>query len=142
GKKDDVTGSSYIAYSELRDLINAIPCLHVLVMLDACHSGTFGQVRTHKSDGFFDRPGEGAYLQEQAVQKIIRTALSSKSRLYMTSGGENTTPSPSAFAQQFKLALLRAPDFVGKLAEVFVFRRVVVSLFHNTGAGSVAIFPV
>ncbi|MDW8211279.1 MAG: SUMF1/EgtB/PvdO family nonheme iron enzyme [Cytophagales bacterium] len=110
GKKEDVTGSSYLAYSELRDLINAIPCSHVLVMLDACYSGTFGQVRTFKSGSFFERPGEEAYLQEQTIHRIIRTALSSKSRLYMTSGGENMTPSPSVFARQFKLALLRTPD--------------------------------
>lgn len=85
GKQDDPVQISYLTHTRLSDMINNIPCSHILVAIDACYSGTFDKAIA-RSKG---RPGETSMTQ---TRNFATRRLKHKSRLYLTSGGKERTP--------------------------------------------------
>lgn len=114
GKLDDATYESWILHPALEAVLSKIPCAHLLLALDACYSGTFGTKYKDKPQraAFEDRPTDCAGK--------IREALEKPSRLYLTSGGKERTPSKSQFAAKWLEALsLRNPDGLLSFAELY-----------------------
>lgn len=100
GKQIDEFQETYLVYSRLENIINTIPCKHILLSLDACYSGTFDE-EIAQSRGGMKRPGE----DENAQERFILQELAVTSRFYLTSGGKERTPDRSGFAMKFLEAL-------------------------------------
>lgn len=94
GLGDDPTARSWLLHTTLRYLVSRIPCEHVLLVLDACYSGTFGGAKS--------RPDAAAGSD---CQTRLQNALSRKSRLYLTAGGKEKVPADSDFARRWRSAL-------------------------------------
>jgi|GEM_PF-1293140 len=73
--RNDPYGETYIPHSRLRDIIAVNPCKHILLVIDACFSGTFDR-----------RIALGR--SEKQVAAYVKKGLQYKSRLYLTSGGK------------------------------------------------------
>jgi formylglycine-generating enzyme required for sulfatase activity len=95
-KKNDPTGDSYITYQRIAEIVERIPCKHILLVIDACYSGYILQDFYGYQNAFGARPGEGT---ESARNRLIAEAMKGKTRLILTSGGEERTPDPSEFAK-------------------------------------------
>lgn len=109
GLLDDPAYQTWLLHPALEAMLTKIKCEHVLLALDACYSGTFGQK-------YKDRPGAPAYALEAVdCASKSKRALQHKSRLYLTSGGKERTPAQSQFAKKWLEALrLRNQDgFLG-----------------------------
>ena len=100
GQPDDLDGTA-IQYALWRPFINQINCKHILVVIDACYSGTFDQSIAMRSSNF-GRPGEPAEREQTLLDHAGR-----KTRLYLASGAKVKTPDKSDFAKKI-LAALRA----------------------------------
>ena len=98
----DLEGSA-LQYGYWRNFINELDCKHILVALDACHSGTFDPAFGHRPGGLYGtRAGE---LSEG--DKLRQQHANTKARLYLASGApDQTTPDKSAFAKKFLEGLL------------------------------------
>lgn len=83
-KLEDDGRQTYLSYSNLRTLLNNIPCKHIFLVLDACFGGTFDQSVSHRGD---DNLYSGVGKDEFIIRK-----LKYKTRLYMTSGGKEYVP--------------------------------------------------
>jgi len=81
-KRNDEEKLSYISHSNLRDIINNLPCKHVFLTIDACFSGTFDQ-----SIATSGQRGMEVYDELSKVEFINRK-LKFKTRKYLTSGGK------------------------------------------------------
>ena len=97
---DDPTQASWLSLLRLRRQINLLPCKHILLVIDACYSGTLDDRLAFRNDDF-DRQGEAAFHNDKLITDMLRV----RSRLYFTSGGNERTPDPSKFAAQWKAAL-------------------------------------
>lgn len=95
--------NTYIPHARLEKMLDAIPCRHILVALDACYSGTFDQeIAELKGETNFKRPGEGS------KSTMVQRELEAQSRIYLTSGGKERTPDGvvhSPFAEKMLDAL-------------------------------------
>ncbi len=95
--------NTYIPHARLEKMLDAIPCRHLLVAIDACYSGTFDQeIADLKGETNFKRPGDGSKSQ------LIQRELEAQSRIYLTSGGKERTPDGivhSPFAERMLEAL-------------------------------------
>lgn len=113
GKQVDPAYESWITHPLLEDLVNRIPCDHILLSLDACYSGTFGpKFRSKPTKPNWD-------VKEDCLDKI-QNALQHNSRLYLTSGGVERTPTSSQFADKWLEALrLRNVDGVLGFHELY-----------------------
>jgi Caspase domain len=82
-KKDDKVKSSYLSHSILRTIVNNIPCNHILLVIDACFSGTF--------DRRIASRGLGSVEDDKISrsEEWIRQKLSLNTRKYITSGGKD-----------------------------------------------------
>jgi uncharacterized protein (TIGR02145 family) len=86
------------AYDYWREFINTINCQHILVVIDACFSGTFDpdwNMRAGETDGRWKRPGE-----VNSVERLLQDHQQYTTRLFITSGTEVKTPDRSRFAKQ------------------------------------------
>lgn len=113
GKYNDEFGDSYYSYRDLEIDITSIPCNHILVIIDACHSSTFNKdilfgKLLAESKGTDQRPNE---LSE--IQKFVNKTLQFKSRLVITTGVDVTFDN-SAFTNLF---LQKFGSFVSLNAE-------------------------
>ena len=83
-KKDDDARVTYLSHSNMRTMLNNIPCQHIFLTLDACFGGTFDQ----------DISSRGGSDQYGGIDKdeFIRRKLKYKTRLYLTSGGKEYVP--------------------------------------------------
>jgi len=121
-KHDDEGKLTYLSYSNLRTMLNNIPCKHIFLVLDACFGGTFDQNLSHRG-GEEDKLYSGVSKDAYVLRK-----LKYKTRMYLTSGGKEYVPDGrpgqhSPFARQF-LAALRSgggEDKVLTFSEVFNF---------------------
>jgi hypothetical protein len=77
-KNDDIVKSSYLSHSLLQTIVNNIPCEHILLVIEACFSGTFDQRIASRGNNETDR------INEEWIEK----KLSLKTRKYITSGGK------------------------------------------------------
>jgi uncharacterized caspase-like protein len=75
-----------ISNSQLRTAVDAIPCEHILVVMDTCFGGTFDQRvsdSTHRGNTAYD---------DIKTDKLIKRLLGYHARLYLTSGGKEYVP--------------------------------------------------
>lgn len=79
--KDDPGRTSYISYNRLRNVVNVIPCEHVLLMMDVCFGGTIDEALAKA------RADDDIYGDVSQADFIIRK-LTNKTRKYLTSGGK------------------------------------------------------
>lgn len=97
----DLDGTAF-PYDKWRRYINSLDCRHVLVMIDACFSGTFDEEIAMRSGGErgFNRPGEPSSRDKLIWEHEKRTT-----RLFMASGAKEETPDKSGFSKQLLKAL-------------------------------------
>jgi len=81
---DPAVMDSYIAYPILQNTITNSSCPHILLVLDACHGGTFNARVAMRGDD--DSYGE------MSREEFIRERLSYKTRLLLSSGGKEYVP--------------------------------------------------
>lgn len=84
-KEDDLTRNSYIAYSNLRTIINNIPCDHTFLVMDVCFGGTFDPLIAASARG------KDQY-REVTKTEYIQRKLKFVTRRYLTSGGKEYVP--------------------------------------------------
>ncbi|MBW8049613.1 MAG: caspase family protein [Cytophagales bacterium] len=100
-KANDEIKESYLSHSNLRTIVNNIPCKHIFLMLDVCFGGTFDPlIATRGIDLYSDID----------KQKFIKRKLQYKTRRYITSGGKEYVPDGrpghhSPFVRRFLEAL-------------------------------------
>jgi uncharacterized caspase-like protein len=83
GEKDEL-GETYIAHSQLRRVVDFIPCKHILLVLDACFSGTIDEfVARHK--------GNDEYA-DSTNYEFIERKMQFRTRQFLTSGGKEYVP--------------------------------------------------
>lgn len=102
-KSDDVAKTSYLSHSNLRTMINNIPCNHILLVMDVCFGGTFDPIIASKSRA-------ADLYAEVSNEEFIQRKQKYKTRLYLTSGGKEYVPDGrpghhSPFARKFLEAL-------------------------------------
>jgi len=108
-KSDDAGKTSYLSHSNLRTVVNNIPCPHTFLVLDVCFGGTFDPLIASK--------GRAADLYgEISNEEFITRKAKYKTHLYLTSGGKEYVPDGrpghhSPFARKFIEALR---DYGGK----------------------------
>ncbi|MEM9324242.1 MAG: caspase family protein [Bacteroidota bacterium] len=115
--RNDDAKTSYIAHSNLRTIINNIPCEHILLVMDVCFSGTFDPVIASSRAAGYEEIDDAALL----VRKLSKTT-----RRYLTSGGKEYVSDGvpgrhSPFAQRF-LEVLRSRggnDRIITLTEIY-----------------------
>lgn len=98
-KSDDVAKTSYLSHSNLRTMINNIPCNHILLVMDVCFGGTFDPLIASKSRA-------ADMYAEVTNEEYIERKKKYKTRLYLTSGGKEYVPDGrpghhSPFARKF-----------------------------------------
>ena len=94
GNINDTYGDTWLSYDKLGNDITASSCKHILLALDACYSGAFGDRWKYKPTGTPD--------ETQDCTTKLNNALANSSRLYVTSGSRNQrTPAKSKFAKRF-----------------------------------------
>jgi WD40 repeat protein len=102
-KLDDESKITCLSHSNLRTIVNNIPCDHILLVMDVCFGGTFDPViagRSRAADIYADISDE----------EFITRKKKYKTRLYITSGGKEYVPDGrpghhSPFARRFIEAL-------------------------------------
>lgn len=114
-KKNDEFRESYLYYPDIKPDIDNIPCRHILMVLDACFSGSFLQYRSND-----ERPGKSSERNE-----LIENNLNKRCRKGITSGGFKRVPDGiyhSPFTNKFLDALnsLGGEDRVLTNEELFV----------------------
>jgi TPR repeat protein len=77
----DQVGRTYLEHAELRRKVDAINAKHILLMIDACFSGTI-------DDRVATRSTNTAYPQASKAEIVARNAAW-KSRIFLTSGGND-----------------------------------------------------
>ncbi|MFC2152509.1 caspase family protein [Bacteroidota bacterium] len=102
-KSDDVAKTSYLSHSNLRTMINNIPCNHIMLVMDVCFGGTFDPLIASKSRA-------ADMYTEVTNEEFIARKKKYKTRLYLTSGGKEYVPDGrpghhSPFARKFLEAL-------------------------------------
>jgi len=106
GKQNDTYQDSYFPHDRLKKAVDAIPCNHILLAIDACFSGTLDDRIAQRNDGKPVFPklassGSGELL----LNSFVEEQLKYKTRFYITSGGKEQTPDKSQFARQILEAL-------------------------------------
>ena len=105
GKLEDRFQQTYIPHARLERMIDEIPCNHILLAIDACYSGTFSKEVALGKD-----KGEAPNVRETAINMLLRY----KSRLFLTSGGNERT-SDGGDCSPFACAFMKAlRSFGGK----------------------------
>ncbi|MFK8058050.1 MAG: SUMF1/EgtB/PvdO family nonheme iron enzyme [Saprospiraceae bacterium] len=81
-----------IDLTTIRNIVNYIPCEHILLTIDACFSGTIFQKINYQGQANIRRPGDTDIARKQ---NQIKRLLRNKSRLVLTSGGKERTRAES-----------------------------------------------
>ena len=99
GQATDDYGDTWLSYDDLRTDLAPCKAKHILLALDACHSGSFGI----RNKGGPDAP---AYDETEDCATRISKTMQYSGRQYCTSGNkEAKTPAKSLFAARFLEAL-------------------------------------
>lgn len=99
----DETKTSYISHSNLRTIVNNIPCKHIFLVVDACFGGTFDPLIAA------NLRGESEYV-EATKSEFVQRKMKFKTRRFLTSGGKEYVPDGrpgqhSPFTRKFLEAL-------------------------------------
>ena len=109
GKYHDIYGKSWISYDDLGSYITVNNSKHILLALDACYSGAFG-------DRYRSRPGVAPWNKSLNCEEKVDKALEYNSRIYFTSGSrDERTPAKSLFASRW-LETLRLGYEIGVIS--------------------------
>lgn len=109
-KNNDRSGIYLISYSDIGDNLIEMNCNQVLVLLDACHSGSFG--KRYKDGGPTDFPG-------QSCEEKINKAKKVKSRIFIAAAAKGQRiPSKSPFAKAIMKKLVENKEYFGYLSLV------------------------
>lgn len=104
GKLRDTYGDTWLSYAELGRRVTKCRSKHVLLALDACYSGAFG-------DRFKGEPGGTPWEADADCADQVERALAYPTRLYFTSGSkEQRTPARSLFARRWLTALRQGQE--------------------------------
>jgi len=96
--KDDY-GDTWLSYDDLSGYLARCKAKHVLLALDACHSGAFG-IRNKA------RPDVPSYSQAEDCNQRVAKTFQFSGRQFCTSGNKSSkTPAKSLFASRFLEAL-------------------------------------
>ena len=116
GNSNDLAATTLL-YSEWRPFIDNINCKHILVVIDACFSGTFDPKIAMRGGDRFGRPNEPG-----DAERLLQEHQQRKARLYLASGAKEKTPDKSDFAKRLLTGLRKGPDRYGLLSidEIFV----------------------
>jgi hypothetical protein len=105
--ENDLEGSA-LAYSIWQKKIDLMPSQHILVVIDACYSGTFQDKTPMKSGNkestVFTKP-EGLPTENCPLLLNYQRFEVTCTRKYLTSGGIERTPDKSKFAEKFLFGL-------------------------------------
>ena len=94
----DLAMLSYVSHSVIRDIIDAMNCKHIFLVLDTCYSGTF--------DRLIAMRGNTADMSGQRLTEgDIHRKFQYTTRWYLTSGGKEIVYDESPFVHQFLEAL-------------------------------------
>ena len=120
-KSDDVAKTSYLSHSNLRTMVNNVPCNHILLVMDVCFGGTFDPLIASKSRAV-------DMYSEVTNDEFIERKKKYKTRLYLTSGGKEYVPDGrpghhSPFARKFLEALRNygGPDGILTMNEIILY---------------------
>ena len=95
---EDVAMLSYVSHSVIRDIIDAMNCKHIFLVLDTCYSGTF--------DRLIAMRGRAEDIsQRRLTEADINRIFQYTTRWYLTSGGKEIVYDESPFVHQFLEAL-------------------------------------
>ena len=95
---EDVAMLSYVSHSLIRDIIDAMNCKHIFLVLDTCYSGTF--------DRLIAMRGRAEDIsQRRLAEGDINRIFQYTTRWYLTSGGKEIVYDESPFVHQFLEAL-------------------------------------
>ena len=95
---EDIAMLSYVSHSVVRDIIDAMNCKHIFLVLDTCYSGTFDRLIAMRGNTA-DR------LPQQLTTGDISRKFQYTTRWYLTSGGKEIVYDASPFVHQFLEAL-------------------------------------
>lgn len=82
---DDDLRTTYISHSNLRTIINNIPCRHIFLVMDVCFGGTFDPLIAQSERG-------GVNQFKLSREEFIAKKLRHTTRKYLTSGGKEYVP--------------------------------------------------
>ncbi len=85
-RKDDETRGTYESYDDLRSIINSIRAKHILLVMDACYSGTFDR-RLQEAGSRGTETYSNLTFPELFARKVKLPT-----RKYLTSGGKDYVP--------------------------------------------------
>ena len=104
GALNDDYGTSWLSYDDLSAYLARCKAKHVLLALDACHSGAFG-IRNKA------RPDVPIYAQTDECAQRVAKMLQYGGRQYCSSGNKaSKTPAKSLFASRFLEALRKGGE--------------------------------
>ena len=104
GKLRDTYGDTWLSYAELGRRVTKCKSKHVLLALDACYSGAFG-------DRYKGQPGGTPWEADADCADQVENALAYPTRRYFTSGSKNQrTPARSLFADRWLTALRKGQE--------------------------------
>ena len=95
---EDIAMLSYVSHSVVRDIIDAMNCKHIFLVLDTCYSGTFDRLIAMRGN-IANR------LPQQLTAGDISRKFQYTTRWYLTSGGKEIVYDASPFVHQFLEAL-------------------------------------
>jgi hypothetical protein len=75
---NDKSRTTYIPHARLREIINNIPCQHIMLMMDVCFGGTLDPVIARSR----------ASADDVSEKEMLARKFSYKTRKYLTSGGK------------------------------------------------------
>jgi hypothetical protein len=86
-RSDDEIRSTYLSHSDLRTLVNNIPCKHIFIVLDTCFGGAFDP-----KIGELKHRGEKDKSAQMPVPEFIKSKLLLRTRKYLSSGDKVYVP--------------------------------------------------
>ncbi len=84
-KLNDDIKTSYVSHSNLRTIVNNIPCKHIFLVVDACFGGTFDPLIAA------NLRGEDEYAEVTRTE-FIQRKMRFRTRRFLTSGGKEYVP--------------------------------------------------
>ncbi len=143
-KLQDDARTTFLSHSNLRTIVNNIPCEHIFLAMDVCFGGTFDPyLAAHRGDEQYEEVAKTEYIERK---------MRYKTRLYLTSGGKEYVPDGrpgehSPFARKFIEALrgYGGSDGILTIGEVMTYVEKVVPQprtgeFGNNEPGSDFVF--
>lgn len=117
--QQDPTRRTYLRHSSLEEDLSTMACRHILVVMDACFSSTFGMDITE--GGSMARPRRKYLANRQEKSAYVRELLKRRSRLYLLAGESEVLAGGqgelSPFTQQLWYALTNREALADGLVE-------------------------